>query len=169
MDALTRYLDTPVGDLLLTVNRDHVLALGWKRDGAAPAFRSGTEDRDFPLLAEAGKQLQEYFAGTRKQFDLPLSPRGTPFQIRVWDELRKIPFGETLSYGILARNMGKPGAMRAVGSANGKNPICIFIPCHRVVRQSGELGGFAGGVGNKALLLNLERQSRGKDEPNLLS
>ena len=159
MDACTTRLETPVGELVLTVDRHHVLGLGWKRDGAAPTRRDGPEARDFPLLAEAGKQLREYFAGTRKDFDLPLRPHGTAFQARVWEELRKIPFGETLSYRDLARHVGNPGAMRAVGSANGKNPICIFIPCHRVVRHSGELGGFAGGAGNKALLLDLERQS----------
>jgi methylated-DNA-[protein]-cysteine S-methyltransferase len=108
-------------------------------------------------LEEGERQLGEYFAGKRTRFDLPLEPAGSEFQRSVWERLREIPFGSTWSYRELALRVGNPGAARAVGSANGRNPLCIFIPCHRVVRASGDLGGYAGGMERKAFLLGLER------------
>jgi methylated-DNA-[protein]-cysteine S-methyltransferase len=111
------------------------------------------------LLLRAETQLGEYFRGSRKRFDLPLDLRGTAFQRKVWAELGKIPFGATWSYRELAERIGNPGAVRAVGTANGRNPVCILIPCHRVVRVSGDLGGYAGGLENKAFLLELEKES----------
>jgi len=109
------------------------------------------------VLVETEKQLTEYFAGERREFELPLDMRGTQFQKDVWDALVGIPFGETRSYGDLARQLGNPAASRAVGAANGKNPISIVVPCHRVIGSSGKLTGFAGGMDVKALLLAMER------------
>jgi methylated-DNA-[protein]-cysteine S-methyltransferase len=108
------------------------------------------------LFRDAALQLKEYFAGTRKEFDLPLNPAGTPFQNEVWAELVKIPRGETLSYSELAERVGRPGSHRAVGAANGRNPLPIVIPCHRVIGKSGKLTGYAGGLAAKQKLLELE-------------
>jgi O-6-methylguanine DNA methyltransferase len=108
------------------------------------------------LFRTAAVQLKEYFAGDRTEFDLPLSPTGTPFQNTVWNELAKIPFGETISYTDLAERVGRPGSHRAVGAANGRNPLPIVIPCHRVIGKSGKLTGYAGGLEAKQKLLELE-------------
>ena len=115
-----------------------------------------TEDKTHPILLESEKQLNEYFAGKRKSFSLRLDFKGTEFQQRVWRALLAIPFGETRSYGQLAIQLGNPKAMRAVGAANGRNPIAIVAPCHRVIGASGQLTGFAGGLEAKAHLLSLE-------------
>jgi methylated-DNA-[protein]-cysteine S-methyltransferase len=111
------------------------------------------------LADDCKRQLDEYFEGRRTRFDLPLAPEGTPFQRGVWTELAKIPYGETTSYGVLARRMGKPAAVRAVGAANGQNPIPIVIPCHRVIGSDGRLVGFGGGLDTKRFLLRLEQGS----------
>ena len=108
------------------------------------------------ILQEANKQLQEYFAGTRSVFDLPLALKGTAFQQKVWQALKEIPFGETRSYGEIAKSIGQPKASRAVGGANNKNPLPIFIPCHRVIGTNGKLVGYAGGLEIKKILLNVE-------------
>jgi len=110
-----------------------------------------------PLIMETCTQLDEYFAGKRRTFELPLSPEGTPFQQTVWKRLQEIPYGQTISYAQLAKAVGNPKACRAVGSANGKNPIPILIPCHRVIASDGGIGGFASGLEHKIQLLNLER------------
>ena len=115
------------------------------------------EKADHPVLLETERQLGEYFAGERRTFDVPLSFAGTDFQKRVWAALLAIPFGETRSYGEIAQQLGAPGASRAVGAANGRNPISIIAPCHRVVGSNGKLTGFAGGLDAKAFLLALER------------
>jgi methylated-DNA-[protein]-cysteine S-methyltransferase len=114
------------------------------------------EDRTHPLLVEAERQLAEYFAGRRQRFALPLDPSGTTFQRDVWDALQTIPFGETRSYAQIAKQIGQPRAVRAVGAANGRNPLSIVVPCHRVVGSTGALTGFAGGLAVKARLLALE-------------
>jgi methylated-DNA-[protein]-cysteine S-methyltransferase len=116
-------------------------------------------DDDHPVLAEAARQLHEYFAGVRTRFDLPLALQGTPFQRRVWDALLEIPYGTTCSYAELARGIGAPKAVRAAGSANGANPIPIVVPCHRVIASGGGLGGYGGGLDRKQFLLALERQA----------
>lgn len=118
----------------------------------------GDRDDAHPLLVEAVRQLTAYFAGDLKEFDLPLDPHGTPFQHSVWDELRRVGYGETASYGEIARRLGMtPAASRAVGLANGRNPIPIVIPCHRVVGSKGTLTGYAGGIERKQALLDLEQ------------
>jgi methylated-DNA-[protein]-cysteine S-methyltransferase len=116
--------------------------------------------RDDAALEPVRAQLDEYFAGTRSGFDLVLEPDGTPFQLEVWDELRRIPYGETISYGELAARVDRPGAARAVGAANGQNPIAIVVPCHRVIGADGSLTGFGGGLPWKRCLLDLEAGKR---------
>lgn len=117
------------------------------------------EERETPLLAEAMRQLAEYFAGERREFELPLAPEGTPFMRRVWAELVKVPYGATATYGEIAERIGNPGGSRAVGLANNRNPIAIIIPCHRIIGSSGKLVGHAGGVELKERLLALESGS----------
>ena len=119
--------------------------------------------RSAEALAFARVQLQAYFAGTRQHFELPLHPLGTPFQCTVWHALAQIPYGTTLSYGELARHIGQPQAMRAVGAANGRNPLPIVLPCHRVIGANGSLTGFGGGLPTKRWLLELERRTVGGD------
>ncbi len=114
------------------------------------------EDSDHPLVQAAARQLLEYLEGRRREFDLPVAYRGTAFQMRVWRALCEIPYGETRSYGELARALGSPGAARAVGSANAANPVAIVVPCHRVIRSDGSLGGYGGGEPIKRRLLELE-------------
>ena len=147
--------DSPVGPLTLVSDGDWLVGLhfeGWN----PPASALHKSDA---LLAETARQLDAYFAGLHRTFDLPLAPRGTPFQQRVWSALRAIPFGETRSYGQLAAALGKPSAMRAVGAANGRNPIAIVVPCHRVIGADGSLTGFGGGIERKRVLLRLEQGS----------
>jgi methylated-DNA-[protein]-cysteine S-methyltransferase len=115
-------------------------------------------DESQPLVKEALRQLTAYFEGRLTEFDLPLEMAGTPFQRRVWDALREIPYGETSSYGELAQNIGRPSAVRAVGAANGRNPIAIIVPCHRVIGASGKLVGYGGGLPMKRMLLDLEAE-----------
>ena len=117
------------------------------------------EERETPLLAEAMRQLAEYFAGERREFELPLAPEGTPFMRRVWAELVKVSYGATATYGEIAERIGNPGGSRAVGLANNRNPIAIIIPCHRIIGSSGKLVGYAGGVELKERLLALESGS----------
>lgn len=161
MTYYVKTLSSPVGELILATTDNSVVALTWNREDLGRiGITSWEEGESCALLEKAKNQLGEYFRGSRETFDLPLEFQGTVFQQRVWNELRKIPFGNTWSYQELAGRVGSPGAVRAVGSANGRNPVCIFIPCHRVVRLSGELGGYAGGLENKAYLLNLESAPR---------
>jgi methylated-DNA-[protein]-cysteine S-methyltransferase len=148
---------SPVGLLTLVGSDRGLAAVLWENDNPKRIRRSIVdEDTDHPVLIETERQLNEYFTGKRKAFSVPLDFVGTEFQIRVWQALLAIPFGETRSYGDIAKAVGHPQAMRAVGAANGKNPISIIAPCHRVIGSTGKLTGFAGGLKNKALLLNLE-------------
>ncbi len=134
-------------------------AVGPQQGGTGDDAGSPPDDllRAEDHLDAAQAQLEEYFAGTRQEFDLALDPAGTDFQLRVWRTLRAIPYGQTTSYGAQASVIGEPGAARAVGAANGRNPLSIVVPCHRVVAASGALTGFAGGLGTKAWLLDHER------------
>jgi methylated-DNA-[protein]-cysteine S-methyltransferase len=143
-------VDSPVGELLLVGDCDAITAV--QMDGApSPGWR-----RDAAVFRDAADQLRAYFAGELREFDLPLAPHGTPFQREVWAALREIPYGRTISYAELAAAVGRPGAARAVGAANGCNPIAIVIPCHRVIGAAGALTGYGGGLSRKRLLLDLE-------------
>jgi methylated-DNA-[protein]-cysteine S-methyltransferase len=138
-----------------------LLAVVWRRHSTPQLpFDEGVENRDHPILRATARQLGEYFAGTRREFDLPLDFRGTDFQRQVWTTLLAIPFGETRSYLDVARVLGNPAAVRAVGAANGRNPISIIAPCHRVIGTSGDLTGFGGGLEAKAWLLAHESPQR---------
>jgi methylated-DNA-[protein]-cysteine S-methyltransferase len=149
---------SPLGDLLLVSDGEALTGLHMA-DGAAP----GPDWlRDDGMFKEVRAQLTEYLAGERRTFDLPLRLMGTTFQRRVWDELLRIPFGETISYAELARRVGQPGAARAVGSANGRNPIGLIIPCHRVIAADGGLGGYGGGLDRKRWLLRHEAEAAGR-------
>ena len=157
-------LDSPLGPLTAAALRDGtVVYLGFGlRDPRVRLLEvldpeEAALDPDPAALAPLRRQLEEYFAGRRRSFDLPLAPRGTPFQLRVWEELRRIPYAQTLSYGELARRLGDPALTRAVGAANGANPISIIIPCHRVIGANGALVGYGGGLPIKQALLELER------------
>lgn len=153
-------MPSPVGPLLLVGEREgtgvRLTALHLGDEWDLPAPGAGWEE-DPAAFAEVRRQLAEYFAGRRTAFDLPLAPAGTPFQLRVWEELRRVPAGTTVSYGELAARAGRPGAARAVGGALNRNPIGIVVPCHRVVGADGTLTGYAGGLGRKQVLLDLER------------
>lgn len=155
-------LDTPVGQLCLVGSDAGLRAVLWEDDhGRVP----GTEplpprDDDHPVLAEAARQIAEYFAGERTDFDLPLDLVGTEFQVAAWRALADIPYGRTATYAQQADRIGRPTATRAVGAANGRNPVSIVLPCHRVVGADGSLTGFAGGLANKRLLLDLEQGRR---------
>ncbi|MGV3525527.1 MAG: methylated-DNA--[protein]-cysteine S-methyltransferase [Candidatus Sericytochromatia bacterium] len=153
------FFDSPVGRLTLIASETALLAILWEneRPGRVP-LEPGTYQPEQPILQETCRQLQAYFAGERTHFDLPLAPQGTAFQQRVWRALAEIPYGETRSYGELAKQLGNPGASRAVGAANGKNPLSIVLPCHRVIGGKGQLTGFAGGLHAKQTLLGLEKQ-----------
>jgi methylated-DNA-[protein]-cysteine S-methyltransferase len=154
------YMPSPIGPLLIAGDDDAIRGIWFPEDRRPQAPEPGwTEARRGPV-ADACRQLEEYFAGQRRQFDLPLAPEGTAFQRSVWRCLEEIPYGETISYAELARRVGKPGAARAVGSANGANKIPIVIPCHRVIAADGALGGFGGGLETKEKLLALERGER---------
>lgn len=145
-----RELRTPIGVVTLRQTDDRISALAFGgRDG---------QQGETPLLLQAEKELEEYFAGRRSHFSVPLSMHGTAFQLRVWQALMQIPYGAVVSYGELARKLGKPQACRAVGMANHANPLPIFVPCHRVVGADGKLTGYRGGLEIKRFLLNLEEK-----------
>ena len=150
-------LASPVGELKLVANGSRLAAILWENDKPG-RVRLGpmSEAPDNPILMRTAQQLREYFAGRRNRFDLDLDFAGTEFQKKVWAALLTIPFGETRSYSEIARQIGNPSAVRAVGAANGKNPISIVAPCHRVIGASGKLTGFAGGLEAKEQLLTLE-------------
>lgn len=152
-----RFIDSPVGRLKLVADESSLVAVLWPNDGPSRVKLDGTrEDLPHPILRDAERQLTEYFKGERTAFELPLSLRGTVFQQRVWQQLLRIPYGQTRSYGRLAVELGNGNASRAVGLANRKNPLSIIVPCHRVIGASGKLTGFAGGLETKAKLLELE-------------
>jgi methylated-DNA-[protein]-cysteine S-methyltransferase len=151
MDAMIyTHCDSPVGTLLLARNNEGLTAISF--DGA-PETEWTRDDRAFD---DVRAQLRAYFAKELRAFDLPLAPRGTPFQLAVWRTLREIPYGETRSYTQIANAVGRPSAVRAVGAANGANPLPIVVPCHRVIGANGSLTGFGGGLTAKRFLLDLE-------------
>lgn len=148
---------SPVGRLTLVASEEGLAAILWEKDRPRRVpLNIQAEENDHPVLVEAERQLREYFAGRRRRFELKLDPSGTAFQRDVWNALMTIPFGETRSYAQIAEQIGKPRAVRAVGAANGRNPLSIVAPCHRVVGSTGALTGFAGGLEVKAHLLAFE-------------
>jgi len=150
-------IPSPVGRLQLVATDTALVAILWEKDDAARVpLGQLAEDDAHPVLIDAARQLDEYFAGSRTRFTVPLDFEGTPFQRAVWQALLTIPFGETRSYRQIAEQIGRPAAVRAVGAANGRNPISIIAPCHRVIGSDGRLTGFAGGLDAKAFLLALE-------------
>ena len=152
---------TPVGTLTLVATARGVAAILWENDRPSRVpLHLLSEEKNHPVLVEAGRQLGEYFDGRRKEFALALDVSGTPFQRAVWNALSTIPFGETRSYADIAVQIGSPKAVRAVGAANGRNPVSIVVPCHRVIGSSGALTGFAGGLDIKAQLLAFEAGRR---------
>lgn len=159
MLPLYKIIPSPVGQLILVARETRLAAILWENE-RLNRVRLGPleEDTQHPILKETERQLLEYFAGQRRRFELELDFAGTDFQIRVWQALLSIPFGETRSYRDIAIQIGQPTAVRAVGAANGRNPISIIAPCHRVIGSSGSLTGFAGGLAAKQFLLSLEGQ-----------
>ncbi len=156
-------LDSPLGPLTVVVEDDHLVGLYVEQGLAKALERSATlgtpsDPEDVPLLRAVADQLAAYFRGELTEFDLPVAATGTPFQQRVWDALRQIPYGETRSYGQLAAEIGNPAASRAVGAANGRNPVSIVVPCHRVIGADGSLTGYGGRIWRKQWLLEHERR-----------
>ncbi|MGF7237680.1 MAG: methylated-DNA--[protein]-cysteine S-methyltransferase [Frankia sp.] len=147
-------VDSPIGELLLTRNEHGLTGLFMISGSHAPPAAEGV--RDPAAFRDVTAQLAAYFAAELTEFDLPLAPTGSPFQLEVWAALRTIPYGETRSYIDIARQIGKPSGSRAVGLANGRNPISIIVPCHRVIGADGSLTGYGGGLENKRTLLDLE-------------
>ena len=155
----TTTMDSPVGTLTLTAVDGRLTGLHMDGQRHAPASSADWE-RDDNGLAGVVEQLEAYFAGSREAFDVPLDLSGTEFQRSVWTGLLEIPYGETMSYGELARRVGRPGASRAVGLANGRNPVAIIVPCHRVIGADGTMTGYGGGLDRKVWLLDHERSRR---------
>ncbi len=161
MNYYFKFLDSPVGRLKLVASEKGLTAILWENDDPKRVpLENVAEKADHPVLLETEHQLNEYFLGRRQLFSIPLNFVGTDFQKQVWEALLTIPYGETRSYGQVALQIGNLKAVRAVGAANGKNPISIIAPCHRVIGASGSLTGFAGGLANKSFLLHLENGER---------
>jgi methylated-DNA-[protein]-cysteine S-methyltransferase len=154
------HFETPIGELLLAGNTDALSMIGFPKGSMRRDPEPDWIYNEEPFQ-KVCTQLTEYFAGERKDFDLPLSLSGTEFQVSVLEALQQIPYGETTSYGAIAKQIGRPKAVRAVGAANGRNPIPIIVPCHRVIGSSGDLTGFGGGLDTKAELLRLEAENNG--------
>jgi len=152
-------MDSPIGELLLISDAEFLTGLYTLPAAANEKLKLGARyHAELPLFVLVKEQLKQYFASDRRDFDIPLQPSGTEFQKSVWAELRRIPYGEHISYGELAKRIGNPAASRAVGLANGRNPLSIIVPCHRVISQNGSLTGYAGGLERKQFLLEIEAQ-----------
>jgi methylated-DNA-[protein]-cysteine S-methyltransferase len=165
MSLSYKFLGSPVGQLKLVASSVGLVAILWENDDPKRVRLGAVQhDTSHPILALAETQVKEYFAGRRTKFSISLDMRGTRFQKQVWEALQRIPFGETRAYGQIAAQLGSPSAARAVGAANGRNPISIVVPCHRVIGSSGKLTGFAGGLEAKAHLLGLEQGARQSPE-----
>jgi methylated-DNA-[protein]-cysteine S-methyltransferase len=162
------YFDSPLGQMFVRGDGQFVTGLFMPSHKGSPGPEPTWQRADEPFAA-VRRQLAEYFAGERQQFDVPIKLVGTAFQQRVWQELVRIPFGTTIHYGELARRVGRPSASRAVGHANGRNPISILVPCHRVIGANGKLTGYAGGLDKKHWLLASERRATGAEPKDLFS
>ena len=163
MSLVYKCIQSPVGKLKLVASREGLVAILWGRDSPSKVdveLGEMRNDERNPVLLETERQLNGYFAGRRREFSLRLDMRGTRFQKDVWEALLAIPYGETRSYGQIAKLIGRPSASRAVGAANGQNPIPIVVPCHRVIGSTGKLTGFGGGLDVKEKLLGIESESR---------
>jgi methylated-DNA-[protein]-cysteine S-methyltransferase len=159
MSLSYKFIDSPIGKLKLVASEDGLVAILWEKENPRRVrLEDMVQDLNQPVLLDTERELNEYFSGKRSKFSVRLDMRGTLFQKQVWDLLQCIPFGQTRTYGQLARQLGDPNATRAVGAANGRNPISIIVPCHRVIGSAGRLTGFAGGLDAKAYLLKLEGQ-----------
>lgn len=154
--TLYQHIESPVGPLLIASTGDGLSLIEFCEPWHPAKRDDGWREGDNGVLLETRSQLREYFAGTRRDFDLPLAPHGTPFQCEVWRTLASIPYGATITYAELACRIGRPTATRAVGAANGRNPLPIVLPCHRVIGSDGSLTGFGGGLPTKEFLLSLE-------------
>jgi methylated-DNA-[protein]-cysteine S-methyltransferase len=152
------HVPTPLGSVLVVVSREELVGLYFDGHVRTPRV-DHLPDRESPALATVRRQLDEYFAGTRTEFDVPTRLEGSPYQRRVWAALTRVPFASTATYGEIARALGTPGAARAVGAANGRNPISIIIPCHRLLGADGTLTGYGWGLERKRWLLDHERQA----------
>jgi methylated-DNA-[protein]-cysteine S-methyltransferase len=155
---------TPIGPLTLVATDDALREVRFP-NGRPVSDADGPAAPDHPVLVQAARELDEYFAGTRQDFDVALDPRGSPFQLAAWRGLTTIPFAETVSYGEQARRLGHDGKARAIGAANGSNPLPVIVPCHRVIGSDGSLTGFGGGIETKAWLLHHERVVAGLELP----
>ncbi len=149
------YYDSPLGTVTLQANEQGLLGVWFETHTTKPEDL-GTQEDSFPIFQSVKEQLERYFAGDAVQFDVPIAAKGTPFQQSVWHALTTIPYGETWSYAQLADAIGNPKAVRAVGLANGKNPVSVIVPCHRVIGKNGKLTGYAGGIERKQRLLAIE-------------
>lgn len=156
MNLVQYKMTTPIGPLYLIASAKGLKGIYWSKQEIKLVASLDNSRQEEKILDDASRQLAEYFAGTRKSFNVPFDLEGTPFQIKVWNALSKIPYGQTAAYQDIARNINNSKAVRAVGSANGKNPLCIMIPCHRVITSAGTIGGYAGGINVKRQLLALE-------------
>jgi methylated-DNA-[protein]-cysteine S-methyltransferase len=166
MSLFSRTMTSPLGSLRLVAGAHGLRAVLWPQDdGRRVRLEPCVEDTGNAVLAETERQLRDYFDGRLRQFSLPLDFRGTDFQQQVWYALLTIPYGETRSYAQIAQQLGRPDACRAVGAANGRNPVSIIAPCHRVVGSTGKLTGFAGGLAAKAWLLELEKRGSTAENP----
>ena len=153
------HIDTPLGEMLLATDGLALTGAWFDRQRYLPSIDEGWQRRrDSAVLRRAAAMLDEYFAGTRTTFDIALAPAGTPFQRAVWNEIFAVPYGQTIAYRDLATRTGHPAAVRAAGAATGRNPLSIFVPCHRIVGADGALTGYAGGLDRKRALLALERE-----------
>ncbi|MGH9302503.1 MAG: methylated-DNA--[protein]-cysteine S-methyltransferase [Acidimicrobiales bacterium] len=164
----TTTISSPVGDLVLLGHDDHLTGLHMMAAAQKPVPEWAEARHDPHALASVSEQLAQYFAGERRTFDLPLAPRGTPFQMSVWSALGTIGYGQTRTYGQVAAQVGNPKASRAVGMANNRNPIAIIVPCHRVIGATGNLTGYGGGLDNKKLLLDLEAANEKIPDPTAM-
>ncbi len=157
MSQIQYEMKSPVGPLYLVANDTGLQGIFFDKQSLSLKRTLQLGTASDKILIKTIAQLEEYFAGKRKQFDINLSFSGTPFQQHVWHQLTKIPFGQTVSYKDIAKRIKNPKAVRAVGTANGKNPFCIIVPCHRVIAADGTIGGYGGGIANKRKLLELEQ------------
>lgn len=161
MSSVQWLMESPIGPIYLVASEIGLQGVLWRPHKKASRLKSlATEGKTCEILRQTVRQLQEYFAGKRTNFNLPIDRSGTEFQMRVWNQLQAIPFGQTCSYSDIAKRVNNQKAVRAVGTANGRNPLSIIVPCHRVIAANGTLGGYAGGLEIKTKLLHLEKTGR---------